>query len=271
MFELDLLQSMESWQWPADASTQLASIIRDTSLSTEDRLLAAELAGPIERMDDALAEVLLETVLDEETPSEIRGTAAIALGPILEYVEQELIDPFFEPDLPISEEVYHRILSTLQTVYEDESAPIETRRRALEAGVRATQDWHARAIADAFANEDISWKQTAVFCMRFRPGFEAEIEEALKSDDDEVHRQAVLAAGSQELSSAWFHVRSLAASENTEKWLRIAAIQAAADIRPESAEKILRELMDHSDEDIAITAENALLESGQFDMDDWDL
>ena len=48
--------------------------------------------------------------------------------------------------------------------------------------------------AGSYASEDEEWKLTAVFAMNWVSGFDSQILEALKSDKDEIHYQAVCAA-----------------------------------------------------------------------------
>ena len=62
------------------------------------------------------------------------------------------------------------------------------------------------AVRSVYASEDEDWKLTAVFCMQYIKGFEAEIVEALESPNPDIHYVAVCAAGTLELDAAWQHV-----------------------------------------------------------------
>jgi len=77
----------------------------------------------------------------------------------------------------------------------DVEVPKNVRRRILEASLRAPQDWHQDAIRAAYSSDDEDWNLTAVFSMRWVRGFDDQILEALDSDNQHVHYQAVLAAG----------------------------------------------------------------------------
>jgi hypothetical protein len=92
--------------------------------------------------------------------------------------------------------------------------------------VRAREPWHKDAIREAYASGDRDWILTAVFAMRYVPGFEKETLEALKSTDPEIHLEAVRCGRGKELDAAWPHVSTLAKDDSTEKDLRIAAIGA---------------------------------------------
>src|SRR5262249_18487618 len=144
----------------------------------------------------------------------------------------------------------------------------------LEASVRAPQDWHADAIRAAYASGDEAWKLTAVFCMRFIRGFDAQILEALEDPNPDIHYEAVIAAGNWELDGAWPYVAGLVTSENTEKPLLLAAIEAVATIRPHEAEEILADLAESDDEDIIAAVDEALAMarglSGSVDTDGLD-
>ena len=91
---------------------------------------------------------------------------------------------------------------------------------------------------------------TAVFGMRYVPGFEREIVAALESENPGVHYEAVCAAGVWSVEAAWPHVVALVTAENVDKFLRLAAIDAVASIRPKDAAEILGDLLDSTDEDI---------------------
>jgi hypothetical protein len=62
----------------------------------------------------------------------------------------------------------------------------------------------------------------------------------------------------RQLDAAWPAVAELLASPDTEKELLLAAIDAAAAIRPAQAPALLSELLDHADEDVVAAAHEAL-------------
>ena len=173
----------------------------------------------------------------------------------------------FEDDsVLISEEVFVGIQETLRKLYTNANVPKEVRRRILEASVRAMQDWHQNAIQTAYRSDDEAWKVTAVFSMRWVRGFDEEILEALKSADPEIHYQAVCAAGNWEVAAAWPHIAALVTSHETEKTLRLAAIDAVASIHPNEAGMILHDLTDSDDEDIVEAVYEAMaVAEGPYD------
>ena len=136
--------------------------------------------------------------------------------------------------------------------------------------MRAPEKWHKNAVAAAYRSEDEDWKLTAVFCMQFIRGFDKQILESLKSPNPDIHYHAVCAAGNWEIDAAWPHIAALVASEETEKELRLAAIEAAAFIRPHKASEVFRPLLHSGDEDIVATVHESLAMAGELSEDEED-
>jgi hypothetical protein len=270
--DVKTLNNTPPWEWPEDAGTTILGVLTDEHAEDSDRVLAAELAGDVVVINDELADALLAVVGSSSDPDELRGMAAISLGPALEHA-----DTFgFEDadDLLISEAAFLRVQQSLRDLFQEAAVPQDVRRRILEASVRAPQEWHNEAVPSAYSSGDGVWRLTAVFCMRFIRGFDEQILEALNSEDKEVHYEAVCAAGSWEVAAAWSHAVALVSASDTEKELRIAAIDAVAAIRPLEAGDILGSLSDSDDEEIAEAVYDALTiargESAWLDLDEED-
>lgn len=266
--DLKILKDIPPWEWPQDTDKMLLGILRDDQRDESDLLLAAELAGDCTVINDELAGALLSIVLSGEESEVLRARAVISLGPAL---ETAYIDGFEDPEaVPISEGTFHGLQESLRKLYMDTDVPKEVRRRILEGSVRAPQDWHQEAIRDAYSSDDESWRITAVFGMGYIRGFTAQILEALENENEDIHYEAVCAAGNWEVDAAWSHIASLATTELTDKLLRLAAIEAVAIIRPQEAAEILMELTQSDDEDIADAADEAMAMSGWFPDDDYE-
>jgi hypothetical protein len=253
---LKTLKDTPPWEWPEGTAAMLLDMLRDDRLSESDLLLATELAGDFTVINDDLADTLLSILRSGDKSEKIRGQAAISLGPVLEHVDTAGFED--TADAATTERTFHTIQESLRKVHMDADLPEEVRRRALEASVRAPQDWHRDAVRAAYSGSDEAWKLTAVFCMGFIRGFDEQILEALDSGNPDIHYEAVIAAGNSEVDAAWPHVAALVSSAKTSKPLLLAAIDAVVSIRPHEAAEVLGDLADSDDEDIVAQVEEAL-------------
>ena len=263
------LMEIPPWEWPEGSAEMLLEVLQDRSADPADRVVAAELAGDVTVINDGLVAALLSILPRADESPDLRGAAAIALGPVLDDAD---IYEFDDPDeLPITEETFHTIQESLRALYTDPGVPKDVRRRVLEASVRAPQDWHEGAVRAAYSSDDEAWKLTAVFCMRFIRGFDAQILESLDSDNPEIEFEAVCAAGEAAVDAAWPHIHEILMSPDTDKPLRLAAIEAAGSLDAPDALELLIELADDDDEDIVEAAHDALIMSGALaELDDDD-
>jgi hypothetical protein len=264
--DMKTLLETPSWEWPEDADKTILGILRDRGANANDRILAAELAGDLTVMDDELAGALLSIAKHGDESEELRAQAILSLGPALE----DTYDAFDDTDeLTISPGMFKKIQESLRKLYLDPTVPEEVRRMTLEASVRAPEEWHHDAVAEAYLNADEDWKLTALFCMGFIGGFEDQILEAINSRNPEIYYQAILAAGEWGLQDAWPQIVSILTGLDPDKSLLLAAIEASVCIRPQEAAEILSELTYSDDEDIVEAAHEAIAMSGVY-MDDDD-
>ncbi|MFC1735770.1 hypothetical protein ACFL1X_06610 [Candidatus Hydrogenedentota bacterium] len=199
--DLRILENTPPWDWPKDTDVFLLEILRDCRVDVADRLLAVGFAGDCVVINDELVDALLSILQSNGEPELLRGMAAIALGPVLDTGDIELMgmDEFDEPDdVPISLQTFKMIQATFHKLYTEAAVPEEVRRRILEASVRAPQDWHKGAIRAAYASDDEDWKLTAVFGMNYIRGFDEQIRESLDSDNSDIRYEAERAAGAGE-------------------------------------------------------------------------
>lgn len=261
---LKMLKKTPSWDWPENAGTTIVKTLTDNRAAKKDRLLAAELAGEYVVQSDKIAEVLLNVLKSNAEPAELRSQAAISLGPGLEDADLEGFDA---PEGPpaFSEKVVRDIQESFRNLYLDANVPKEVRRAILEASVRNPQDWHEGAIRNAYASDDQEWRLTAVFCMCYIRGFEKQILESLESKNPDIQYEAVRAAGNWEIDAAFPFIAGLIAktSAASDKPLLLAAIEAAASIRPSETE-ILEPLVESDDDDVSEAAMDALAQAGQM-------
>lgn len=262
------LKKTPSWEWPEETGKALLEILIDNGADPSDRILAVELAGDFTVINDELVEALLSILLSNSEPEELRATAAISMGPALEHA---YIEEFEDPDdVPISEGVFHKIQDSLHSLYMDTDVPEYVRRRIMEASIRAPQAWHQDAIGSAYTCDDEDWRLTAVFSMRWVEGFDDQILESLESDNEDIHYQAVCAAGIWEVDAAWSHVAGLVRAKGIDKSLLLAAIEAVTGIRPQEAAEILGDLTSFDDEDIVDAAYEAMTMAKILIFDEFD-
>ena len=264
--DLKLLKDTPPWDWPKDTDKMFLQILNSSKADESDRLLTAELAGDFTVINDELVDALLSILRNRDESELLQGKAAISLGPVLEHAD---IEGFEDPeDVPITEQTFHRTQELLHKFYVDDNVLKSVRRRILEASVRAPQDWHRDAIRVAYSSDDGDWRLTAVFCMSFIRGFDDQILEALESENPDIHYHAVCAAGNWEVDAAWSHITKLVTSEDIDKPLLLAAIDALALIRPQEAGVILFDLTKSDDEDIIDAAYEAMAMTGEGLLDE---
>jgi hypothetical protein len=263
---LQQLAGLEPWQWPDGTPRMLLSTLSDLGASEADLLVASVLAGDTAVIDDALAERLLALCADSDRGEELRCRAAISLGPVLE--ECDTFD-FDDGHAAITESTFRRVLHELHALHQAAEVPEAVRRCVLEAAVRAPQEWHPAAVGTAWSSPDAAWQRTAVFCMRFVPGFEPQILEAMQQADDVVFYQAVLAAGSKRVQAAWDQVVALLSHPKVEKPLLLAAVDTVACLRPTAAPAELAALLESGDEDV-VEAIHEALAMGSVNVEDDD-
>jgi hypothetical protein len=251
------LANAAPWEWPEDAGDTVLATLRSGSAKPSDRLLAAELAGEIVIMNDGLAEGLLTIVESEGEPEDLRSQAAISLGPLLEDGDVMGFDE--SDDVAVSEETFLRVGNVLRRVFDAPGTPRDVKRSVLEASVRAPKQWHEAALRNAYAQPDRDWRLTALFGMGYVPGFDTEIVANLDTGDAGLRAQAIEAAGNREIQAAWPFVVSVLDAEGPDKDVLLAAIDAAAIIRPEEAEEVLTDLLDSDDEDVSAAADEAIM------------
>ncbi len=269
--DIHMLYDTPPWDWPENAEAMIIGLLQDPQANEAERLLAAELAGDYTNMNDALADALLAVTGSADASVELRGAAVISLGGALEHAYTMGFED--EDDILLTESGFHHVLNTLHQLFLDPEVPEAVRRRVLEASVRAPQDWHDAAVRKALTNGDM-WRLTAVFCMRFISGFDDHIVDALEDDNPRIRYHAVCAAGEWEVDEAWPYIFDLLTANDTDKELRLAAIDAVASIRPVEAAEVLNRLTASDDDDIVDAAYGALAMAGiiaelEDEDDDW--
>ena len=160
--DLKTLQNTPPWEWPSDAGKTFQKILADRRAAESDRLIAAELAGDLVVMNNQLADSLMAVIGRTGEPEALRAAAAIALGPVLELADTDGFDESGRR-CPSASARFAESRICSGNFISIPAFPSETRRRDLEASVRASEDWHKDAIAAAYSSGDRDWMLTAVF------------------------------------------------------------------------------------------------------------
>ena len=228
--DLKTLLDTPPWDWPRDAGRMFRKILIDQRAEESDRLVAAELAGDFTVINDDLADALLTIVCSADEPENCAPGRQFPLG------------QYWNRRTPMD--------SRIRMTYPLPSARFATSRTRWRSSTSITalprkyggEFWKHRCAPPrhgtrmrsrhAYSSGDKEWMLTAVFSMRWVRGFDDQILAALKSDDPEIHYEAVLAAGNWELDAAWSHMVALVNDARTPKPLLLAAIGAVGSIRP---------------------------------------
>lgn len=263
MTELQKIYNTPPWDWPKTATALFLITLQDSTADKADRLLAAEMAGNFVIINDDLAAALLKIVEDSQESEELRSRAVISFGVALEYIYIDM-DEFAEDneynDFAVTEQMYQRIIKSLQKLYFDGTVPEIVRRRTLEASIRSPQAYHSGAVRAAYQSGEKNWLITAVFCMQYIQGFQSEILEALQSKDPDVKYQAIRAAGNWGITESWPDIRDVLNNQDADTDMLMAAIDAAVNIEHHEAMAVLNERLDRSsdNDDIVDAVEEAL-------------
>lgn len=243
--------------------------------SDHDDLRDHALSEISDLVDDLLAVELLRFARDESRPVEERGRALIALGPSLEMALDDLdateLMAAYDLDSALSAPIFEGVLASLRRLYLDASTPKEVRRRAVEAAVRAPQDWVRDAGEAAWSSGDAEWRVTAIFVFGHLREGKDHVRDAFRSEDLDLRCEAVRAVGRAGWSEYGKRVLEIARDRGSDRDLRFAAIEAVQELAPKGAEEALAWIGREKDEEIAEAAKTAreelLMFAGSFDGD----
>lgn len=225
-------------------------------------------------MDDDLARAISDVAAGTAS-DDIRADAIVALGPLVEECGIDYDEALALPEEfggpAVSVDTFRSIVERLRAIYADENQPKVVRRRAFEVLVRDPQPWQAEEVRKHLALPDADWRLTAIFGMGSMPGFEKEILEAVKKGEGVELAEAVRAAAKMEVKQAAPRIRELAASNKTERELRLESILALPNVDDDAFE-ILEELVRSKDAEIREAAEEAMADLSMYqDAEDEDL
>lgn len=236
MSELEALARLRRHEWPRRS---FQAILRGLAAPREDvRRLAVRLAR---RSVHAEVVSTLLRLAGEEPDAQLRLEVVDTLGQLL---ARGAAFGFDIPCNPVAttEARWGEVKRTLRAIYHSASTDQRLRLAALVAAARGGESWAAGATRSAWRLPDPAWQLAALRAMRWLPGFDAAIEQALESKDLEHRLAAMRAAGKHRVLAAGPLALEVAADERAPESLRVAAVDALGRIAPPGAEALLRRL-----------------------------
>jgi HEAT repeat protein len=218
---------------------------------------ALAISGLSEVVDMTLARRML-AIFQEDPAAEVRAEAATALGAFL-----------FGPEEPSDEEFVRTVVDSLLEAINSDVDDSLVRQRALEAYAYSDDPYVDEVLRDAYESDDDEMRASAVFAMgrRFDEDWLPIVHQELRSDAEDM-RLAAVAAASEIASSASVPHLLRVIGEDPDQDVRVAAVFALAEIQSPESERILQDLLDSDDPDIAEAADEALdIHSSAEDLD----
>ena len=207
--------------------------------------------GLWESEDTSLINPLIN-LLEQDSSEKVQAAAATALGKFVMLAELEKLRPSYKS----------RIEQVLLSVTNDESRPVEVRRRALEAVAPLSLPEVKRAITEAYQSQNPKLKISAIYAMgkNCDPSWLAILLRELVSANTEIRYEACGACGELGDEEAIPYLIELVNDPDTE--VQLAAIKALGKIGGTEAEECLKECLNNPSELIQHAAEQALSELG---------
>lgn len=205
--------------------------------------------GLWENEEASLIEPLIN-LLQQDTSEKVQTAAAIALGKFAMLAEQGKLGNHHAA----------RVSQALFTVIDDESKPVEVRRRALESASLLSLPEMKKTIMEAYQNSDDKLRVSSIYAMgkSCDPSWLPILLNELNSDDAEIRYEAVGACGELEEPEAVPHLIDLLNDPDTD--VRLATIRTLGKIGGAEAKRWLNQCLNSHSAAISQAAEQALEE-----------
>lgn len=203
----------------------------------------AELSGQLcDELSGELRRLLRES-RDGELRLELLEFFALELGDGIQCFDSpEAV--LLAPAHGLGETALEQLDEDLRTIFENVQEPGRLRRKALEVAVLAPREWQVEAVREIWQSPEPEWRASALSCMgQLVPiDFTEEIAEGLRSPIDDLRIQAILAADARDLFELGPRMLEIAGDRAAELEVRLCAIEALPNLRPEGAPTLLRAL-----------------------------
>ncbi len=210
--------------------------------------------GLWESEEASLIDPLIE-LLEQDKAEKVQATAATALGKFALLAELQKLRPSHKS----------KVCQTLLAVIDDESKPIEVKRRALEAAAPLSLPQMEKAIVQAYQSGEPKLKTSALFAMgkSCNHSWLPILLKELANTDSEIRYEAAGACGELEEKEAVPYLIKLITDPDVD--VQLAAIQALGKIGGPEAKDGLEQCLKDDSKVIQQAAEQALyqLEAGE--------
>ncbi len=219
-----------------------------------DEVRSKAIEGLWESEEASLIDPLIE-LLEQDSSQEVQATAATALGKFAMLAELKKIRHSHKS----------KVCQALLAAIDDQSKPIEVKRRALEAAAPLSLPQMEKAIVKAYKNDEPKLRAGALFAMgkSCNHSWLPILLKELASADAEMRYEAAGACGELGEKEATPYLTELITDPDVD--VQLAAIQALGKIGGPEAKDCLERCLNNSSEAVQQAAEQALneLEAGE--------
>lgn len=230
------------------------NIFRNRLKDEDAEVRSKAIEGLWESEEASLIDPLIE-LLEQDKSEKVQATAATALGKFALLAELKKLRPSHKA----------KVCQTLLAVIDDESKPIEVKRRALEAAAPLSLPQTEKAIVEAYQSGEPKLKTSALFAMgkSCNHSWLPILLKELASADAEIRYEAAGACGELEEKEAVSYLIQLITDPDVD--VQLAAIQALGKIGGPEAKDGLEQCLKDDSKIIQQAAEQALyeLEAGE--------
>ena len=220
------------------------------ALGDVDEKIRIQAACGLEAEDNYLLIKPLLKALKEDTSTEVRAAVAVTLGKFALQAELGNIPSYYQENL------YNSLLDIL----DDDTEPVEVRRRSLEAISPFNSPGVRELIQAAYRSDDVKFKASAVYAMgrNCDSGWLPSVLAELKSNEAEIRYEAAGACGELGAEEAVPYLAQTVA--DSDERVKQAAIKAIGEIGNHTAKQVLTNLAKNPEPVIREAAEAALKE-----------
>jgi HEAT repeat protein len=225
------------------------SIFKSRLKDSDEEVRSAAIEGLWESEETSLIDLLIN-LLEEDSSEKVQAVAATALGKFALLAELRKLRSSHKS----------KISQALLATINDESKPLEVKRRALEAAAPLSLPQMKQAITEAYNSSDPKLKISALFAMgrSCNRSWLPVLLRELTSIDTEMRYEAAGACGELGEKEAVPYLIELVGDHDPE--VQLAAIKALGKIGASEAKGCLEQCLDNPNEVIRQAAEQALYE-----------